>query len=354
MPRFPLFFAAAAVAWSVTSATAQPATSTVATGLNDPRGLAFAPDGDLYIAEALTAPGILTTHDCYQSVIGPFTAGFTSRIVRVAKGGTATVVHAEGFASSTAAVGDNFGVSDLEFVGTHLLALSGGGGCSKGHPEAVNEVLAVNDDGSRTRQADLSAWILANPGQKGLEQFESPDYEPDGTWYSLTFDHGRLLALEPNHGLLVEVRRPNGTVTLVKDLYLAFGDNTYTSLAVDRGDLYIGTYGRFDNAFSGGVYRLAKSGAATQVAGGLTSVLGIAFDRQHRLYALQAPIFDGGGAGLGSLVRINADGSRTAILEDLASPGSLTLGPDGALYFPQCSFHCAPGSGWVTRLRIDD
>ena len=323
-------------------------------GLSDPRGLAFAPNGDLYIAEAWTAPGTLTTDDCYQSVIGPFTAGFSSRIVRVAHGSTTAVVHADGFASSTAAVGDNFGVADLEFVGTHLLALSGGGGCSKGHPEAVNEVLTVLDDGSRTQKADLSAWILANPGQKGLEQFEGPDYEPDGAWYSLTFDHGRLLALEPNHGLLVEVRPPDGAVTLVKDLYLTFGDNTYTSLAVDRGNLYIGAYGRFDNAFAGGVYRLAKSGAATQVTGGLTSVLGIAFDRQHRLYALQAPIFDGGGAGLGSLVRINGDGSHTVILEDLASPGSLTLGPDGALYFPQCSFHCAPGAGWVTRVQIQD
>lgn len=353
MPRLRLSSTLLALAWSVASASAQPATSTVVSGLSDPRGLAFAPNGDLYIAEAWTAPGTLSTDDCFQSVIGPFTGGFSSRIVRVAKGSTTAVVHADGFASATAAVGDNFGVADLEFVGTHLLALSGGGGCSKGHPTAVNEVLAVGEDGSRTQKADLSAWILANPGQKGVEQFEGPDYEPDGAWYSLTFDNGRLLALEPNHGLLVAVRPPDGTVALVKDLYLAFGDNTYTSLAVDRGDLYIGAYGRFDNAFAGGIYRLSRSGDATQVASGLTSVLGIAFDRQHRLYALQAPIFDGGGAGLGSLVRINSDGSHTVILEDLASPGSLTLGPDGALYFPQCSFHCAPGSGWVTRLTVD-
>jgi len=331
---------------------AQPSVSTVVGGLSDPRGIAFAPDGDLYIAEAWTGPGTLTTEGCYQSVIGPFTAGFTSRIVRLPRHGGALTVHAEGLPSSSAAVGDNFGVADLVFVGNNLLALSGGGGCSKGHPEAVAEVLDF-ERGAGRRNADLSAWILANPGQKGLEQFEGPDYEPDGVWYSLAFEQGRLLALEANHGLLVAIRS-HGVVRLVKDLYKAAGDNTYTSLAVDRGDVYIGTYGRFDNAFSGSVYKLTRKGDVELVASGLTSVLGIAFDRHHRLYALQAPIFDGGGAGLGSLVRINADGTRTVLLEDLASPGSLTRGPDGALYFPQCSFHCAPGSGWITRVAIED
>lgn len=334
------------------SAAAQPATSTVVSGLSDPRGIAFAPNGDLYVAEAWTGPGTLTTDDCYQSVIGPFTGGFTSRIVRVAKGTATAVVHADGFPSSAAAVGDNFGVADLVFVGTHLLALSSGGGCSKGHPEAVAEVVSVAADGTREQQADLSAWILANPGQKGVEQFEGPDYEPDGVWYAMTFDDGRLLAVEANHGLLVEIR-PGGEVRLVKDLYLAGGDNTYTSLAFDRGDIYIGTYGRFDNFFSGAVYKLSRTGALTLVASGLHSVIGIAFDSRHRLYALQAPIFDGGGAGLGSLVRINDDGTHTTVLEDLASPGSLTRGPDGALYFPQCSFHCAPGTGWITRATVD-
>ena len=57
--------------------------ATVASGLSDPRGLAFAPNGDLYIAEAWTAPGTLTTTNCFQSAIGPFTGGFTSRISRV-------------------------------------------------------------------------------------------------------------------------------------------------------------------------------------------------------------------------------------------------------------------------------
>jgi len=333
-------------------------TSTVVSGLSDPRGLAFAPNGDLYVAEAWTAPGTLTTTNCFQSVIGPFTGGFTSRISRVRKGSTIPEIVADGFPSSSAAVGDNFGLADLTFAGPHLLALSGGGGCSKGHSEAVSEVVAVGRGGVRRSLANLSAWILANPGQKGVEQFQTPDYEPDGVWFGMGVHRGQLLAVEANHGLLVEIDATSGdhskrgdAVTLVADLFKRFGDNTYTSLASRGGDLFVGTYGRFDNNFAGGIYRLSKRGGE-QIASGLTSVLGVTFDRKGRLYAIQAPIFDGGGAGLGSLVRINDDGSHTVVLSGLASPGSLTRGPDGALYIAQCSFHCAPGTGWVSRVDV--
>jgi hypothetical protein len=38
-----------------------------------------------------------------------------------------------------------------------------------------------------------------------------PDYEPDGSWYSLVFTGGRLYATEPNHGLLVSVQPDRAT-----------------------------------------------------------------------------------------------------------------------------------------------
>jgi len=128
----------------------------------------------------------------------------------------------------------------------------------------------------------------------------------------MTRHHGRLLAVEANHGLLVEIdttaaghdRTRREDVSLVADLYKTFGDNTYTSLATRGHDIYLGTYGRFDNNFAGGIYKLSPRGHV-QVASGLTSVIAIAFDREKRLYALPAPIFDGGGAGLGRLTRTN-------------------------------------------------
>lgn len=325
-------------------------TTTIATGLTDPRGMAFGPRGDLFVAEAWTAPGSLTTVNCYQSVIGSFTGGFTSRLSRIPAGGGTPTVVADGFPSTAAAIGDTFGLADAAFVGGRLVVLSGGAGCSKGHPTAVNEVLALTRDGGRQRLADLSTWILANPGAKGELELNGPDYEADGVWYSMLAHDERLLVVEANHGLLVEIG-DRGRIRLVQDLYRTIGDHTYTALARDGDDLYVGTYGRFADDFAGAIYRL-RHGRGELVASGLTSVLGIAFDRQHRLYALQAPIFDGGGAGLGSLVRVERDGTATPVLTHLASPGSLTRGPDGAFYVPQCSFHCAPGSGSITRVEV--
>lgn len=325
-------------------------TRTIATGLSDPRGMAFGPRGDLFVTEAWTAPGTVTTMNCYQSVIGPFTGGFTSRLSRIPAGGGTPRVVADGFPSTAAAIGDTFGLADAAFVDGRLVVLSSGAGCSKGHPTAVNEVLAVSRQGARRRLANLSAWILANPGAKGELELNGPDYEADGVWYSMLADDDRLLVIEANHGLLVEIG-DRGRIRLVQDLYRTIGDHTYTAIARDGDDLYVGTYGRFSDNFAGAIYRL-RHGRGELVASGLTSVIGIAFDRRHRLYALQAPIFDGGGAGLGSLVRIERDGTATPVLTGLASPGSLTRGPDGAFYVPQCSFHCAPGTGWITRIEV--
>src|ERR1700734_2982253 len=61
-----------------------PANATVyASGLEGPRGLAFGPDGSLYIAEA--GLGGTTVGNCVQVIppIGPYTGGLTARISKV-------------------------------------------------------------------------------------------------------------------------------------------------------------------------------------------------------------------------------------------------------------------------------
>ena len=339
-----------------------------ATGLNDPRGLAFGPNGSLYVAEAGTGGTASTEGVCdqVQFPIGPYHGGNTARVLKFSRRGGVTVI-ADGLPSTEAnpAIGgDKSGVSSLAFVGNRLLALISGGGCSHGHLEADNGILRLDKNldknGGYSELANLSSWLKANPGAKGKQP--GGDYEPDGTWYSMLFEQGRLYAVEPNHGLLVDVHPKRGTVTLVRDLFATFGDHTYTALAADRGDLYVGTLGQIvflpdvfppvpdlAASFEAGVYRLSRNGQAVQVAAGLRAVLGLAFDKQHRLYALQSPIFM---PGTGSLVRQRRSGEWETVVSNLTFPSSVAIGPDGAFYITECGYHCGPGDGRILRVAL--
>ncbi len=47
------------------------------------------------------------------------------------------------------------------------------------------------------------------------------------------------------------------------------------------------------------------------------------------------------------------------VIEHLEDPKSAlrqirrVLKNDGALYLTQCSFHCAPGTGWISRVSFE-
>jgi hypothetical protein len=187
--------------------------SVFATGLNNPRGLKFGPDGNLYVAEGGVG-GTNSTEGCCEQVIplvGPYTGSATgSRISKIdANGNRTTAVDNLPSSQTSAALGNLIsGAADVAFIGNTLYILMGGAGCSHGVPqvpEMPNGVLRVNAGGTTELIANLSAFVMAFP----VAHPEPDDFEPDGTWYSMITVGGNLYAVEPNHGELDKIT-PDG------------------------------------------------------------------------------------------------------------------------------------------------
>jgi hypothetical protein len=339
-----LAFAGTAAAASVT---------VFATGLNNPRGLEFGPDGKLYVAEGGLGGTLTTTSaQCEQvpPIIGPYTGGFTADIVRFAPNGTETVV-ASGLPSDQTGPARSFrsGVADVAFIGHRLYALLAGAGCSHGHIDVDNGIIRVKNDGTTTQVADLSAFIKANP----VANPDPADFEPDGTWYSMVAARGALYAVEPNHGEVDRVDPWTGAISRVVDVSASQGHIVPTALAYKR-NFFLGNLGEFPVIpGSETVFKLTPSGKLKPRATGLTTILGLAFGHRHRMYVLETSNHAGAPTpGMGDIVRIDRSGARTTIVSGLTFPTGMTMGPDGDLWVSNQGFGpTLPGFGEI--LRID-
>ena len=328
-----------------------------ATGLNNPRGLAFGPGGDLYVAEGgLGGSRMTTPAECAQVPdVGPYSGGFTSRISKIGPDGVRTTV-ADGLPSSQTSPASGSlvsGVADVAFARGRLYALEAGAGCSHGLRGTDNSILRVNPDGTTTPVADLSRFLKSHP----VANPDPGDFEPDGTWYSMVAVRGDLYAVEPNHGEIDRINPSTGAIRRVIDISASQGHIVPTALAY-KGNFFFGNLGTFPvTPGSQSLFKVTPSGQIKTRATGLTTVLGLAFGPHHQLYALEsmtAPGFPGPGElGTGKVVRIDPSGTQTVIAAGLSFPTAITLGPHGALYVSNLGFGGpAPGLGQILRITI--
>lgn len=343
------------IAGLVQTNTAQPISMSVyATGLNNPRGLKFGPDGYLYVAEGgLGGTNSTTPQQCQQvPSIGPYTGSPTGgRISKIDRHGhRTTVTDALPSSQSNPQVGSLVaGVADVAFIDHTMYALLAGAGCSHGVLGTDNAVMRIAPNGSATMIANLSAYQKTHPVQNP----NPGDFEPDGTWYSMLALNGNLYALEPNHGELVRIS-PAGSIRRVVDISASQGHIVPTALAY-HGNFFVGNLNTFPIVEgSSKVLKITPSGQLKMVVNGLTTVLGIAFDRRDRMYVLENTTGNPFPTpGTGAIVRINPSGLRETIITGLTLPTGMTFGPDGALYVSNVGFGVPPtGLGQVLRFDL--
>jgi hypothetical protein len=374
-----LVVCAALVAGALIVARGSDATSTartvtpVASGLDNPRGLAVTTNGDLYVAEGGHGGDVCApVMHCI---------GTTAQISRVdtATGSHTAVVR--GLYSRAVASEGITGVDGLSARGGRLVATItsfpeelAGWSCA-GQPADCAPVLAaaraqagalVSFTPAGTWKAvagvgsgDL-AWAAAHPSFSR----EPANANPYGV-YALP---GGTLVTDAGANTLDYVKA-NGRVSVVS----AFAppppggfpaDTVPTCVTVVRGNVYVGS-------LSGKLWKRGGSFTPTEVpvgSGLLHHVTGCAADRAGDIFLVDmwatpgppVPAGPGSAAGTGSVVELAADGTASVVASGLMFPNGVAIARDGSLYVSvgsTCPAHgspfpyCSAGGGVVRIAR---
>jgi hypothetical protein len=339
-------------------AAAGPTVTPYATGLTNPRGLTFGPDGHLYVAEAgvgggTTAADIDPKCPAIVNVFSPFAGGYSGRVLRVLPDGTTETV-ADNLPSVTDITLTSFGPTDVAFVGETLYVLIELGGCSHGLPEDLPAILRVNPDGSTTNVANLNAWLAKNP--PAFIKDENPlttDLEPGGVFHSMYAAGRYLYVVETNRGMLLRVDPRKGTIEKLYDMSIDQAEHNPIVMTRRGNDFFVGTFGE-----DGGLAELAKFDknftGYTLPFQSLNPIVGLAW-RGNRLYGVEIFPYDNPwSAETANLVTFDPrTGARREVLTGFGTlPNGLVVGPDGALYTSNQGVSFSPTGGDGSVLRI--
>lgn len=317
------------------SAFAQSPYEVVMSGLDNPRGLAFSPNGALYVAEAgRGGPG-----PCLVSPVGePRCFGHTGAVSRLWMGQQSRVI--EGLESHALPDGSSAsGPNDISFQGVGGAYITMGLGGDEAWKAALGAssaatVIKMAASGKSKAVADiLHHETTENPagGRVDTNPF-GVLAEPGGL---LVVDAGgnSLLSVDPSgkvETVAVFPSRPNPTPVGPPSIEAV---PTAVARGAD-GALYVGQLTGFPFVQGlANIYRLLPGQAPVIHCGGFKAIMDLAFGQDGSLYVVENAT--GGlffAPGTGQLSRVAPDCSRSTLLAGLDRPTAVAVGADGAVY----------------------
>lgn len=339
----------------------------VMSGLVTPRGLAFAPDGSLYVTEVGSGGGVGAPS--LDGGTSPVYLGYNGAVSRLF-GGVQTRVLTGLPSVANAAGGDAAGLQDILFdAGGQAYGLFGLG-ANPAQRDTLGAFgapylgtlarLGLNGIGSVTTVADIAKYELDNNPDGGLV-----DSNP---FKFLRKSDGSFIVTDAGGNSFVQVASNGAISTLgvlppqVNPLF-PFGPPFYqavpTGVAVGpEGSTFVGQLTGFPFIpGAANVYRQDAGGGAIDTEfTGFTNIIDLDFDAAGNLYVLQISsngLASQNGPGTGLLLKIDAKtGERSTIASDgLVFPGGLAIqeGPDGPIFYVS-NLTAMPSGGSVLRI----
>jgi plastocyanin len=300
--------------------------SLAASGLENPRGFDWGPDGALYVAEASITPAGGT--GATPASAPPATAGLDGDIVKIVAGACPTVFQGN-LPSSGGEGGPDLGPAAIEILNGQVYLLDEGGGAAHGNPLTPDGIYLIPGDGSAKVVADLGTWVAANPVSNPPN-----DGDAGGDLTDMVSAGNGFLVLESDAGQVIQVDG-DGSITRLVDLSI-FETRPAGLLMTSDGRVLVGLGDR--------VVLIGAEGVVSDTWTGLTDIVDIAAGPNDTLYALQAD---------GTVVRQVAPDASKTVATGFHNPAAIAFGPDAGLYVSSPASGGVPGIGSVVRISTD-
>lgn len=325
---------------------AAPKITKVMFGLDNPRSLAFGPEGGLYVAEAGQGQG-KPWDFCFTAFGAKWSCGSTGRVERLWKGKQETVVDGlPSWARSSTALKPGSraqGANGISFQGRGNMYVTIGWERAADQRFALagnlglqfDRLIRVTPDGQIETVADLAEYEIANL---------TPDHESDP--FKVLAEPGRQLVVDAGANKLLSVRA-NGEVSTIA-VFAPHADGRQsvpTSLvAGPDGAYYVSELtgvipGQGSKNGVANIYRVVEGQSPQVFLTGFTQVIDLAFDSTGNLFVLEHMYVGVTGAS-GKLKRVELNGCateadlcpRTTILDNLSFPTAILIGENNEIY----------------------